>query len=125
MAVKLWGSKTPGNAQDVRDLNLLKNKKKVIKMLVIVVVLFCVAWFPLQMYNVIQVTWPEVNEYRYINIIWLCFDWLAMSNSCYNPFIYGIYNVSFTVCANIIMTMLRFVPYHQFEMEKFQPYLEL
>lgn len=104
-------------------------------MLVIVVVLFCVAWFPLQMYNVLQVningvyyplpdktniegekgraitqlmyllaffflryvlqvTWPEVNEYQHINIIWLCFDWLAMSNSCYNPFIYGIYNVS-------------------------------
>ena len=94
MAVKLWGSKTPGNAQDVRDFNLLKNKKKVIKMLVIVVVLFCVAWFPLQMYNILNVTWPEVNEYRHINIIWLCFDWLAMSNSCYNPFIYGIYNVS-------------------------------
>lgn len=55
MAVKLWGSKTPGNAQDARDLNMLKNKKKVIKMLVIVVVLFCVAWFPLQMYNVLQV----------------------------------------------------------------------
>lgn len=94
MAVKLWGSKTPGNAQDVRDLNLLKNKKKVIKMLVIVVVLFCVAWFPLQLYNVLQVTWPEINEYQHINIIWLCCDWLAMSNSCYNPFIYGIYNVS-------------------------------
>lgn len=140
MAVKLWGSKTPGNAQDTRDLNLLKNKKKVIKMLVIVVVLFCVAWFPLQLYNVLQVninvdllsfllhsrtdktnvegekglaisqfiylfvllflryvlqvTWPEVNEYPHIHIIWLCCDWLAMSNSCYNPFIYGIYNVS-------------------------------
>lgn len=68
MAVKLWGSKTPGNAQDVRDINLLKKKKNVIKMLVIVVVSFCVAWFPLQMYNVLQVTWPEVNEYRYISI---------------------------------------------------------
>jgi hypothetical protein len=33
-------------------------------------------------------------RYRYINIIWFCCDWLAMSNSCYNPFIYGIYNVS-------------------------------
>lgn len=71
MAVKLWGSKTPGNAQDVRDLNLLKNKKKVIKMLVIVVVLFCVAWFPLQMYNVLQVdinkalsSIPEQNKHR-------------------------------------------------------------
>jgi hypothetical protein len=94
MAVKLWGSKTPGNAQDLRDITLLKNKKKVIKMLVIVVVSFCVAWFPLQTYNIVNVTWLEVNEYRYIHIIWFCCDWLAMSNSCYNPFIYGIYNVS-------------------------------
>jgi len=34
-------------------------------------------------------------SYRYVNIIWFCSDWLAMSNSCYNPFIYGIYNVNF------------------------------
>lgn len=33
-------------------------------------------------------------RYPYINIIWFCFDWFAMSNSCYNPFIYSIYNVS-------------------------------
>lgn len=94
MAIKLWGSKTPGNAENSRDLNLLKNKKKVIKMLLIVVILFCLAWFPLQLYNVLNVTWPSINEYRHINIIFLCCDWLAMSNSCYNPFIYGIYNVS-------------------------------
>jgi leucokinin receptor len=29
MALRLWGSKTPGNAQDSRDANLMKNKKKV------------------------------------------------------------------------------------------------
>lgn len=63
-------------------------------MLVIVVVLFGVCWLPLQMYNILQVTWPQINSYRYINIIWFFCDWLAMSNSCYNPFIYGIYNVS-------------------------------
>jgi 7 transmembrane receptor (rhodopsin family) len=94
MAVKLWGSKTPGNAQDLRDITLLKNKKKVIKMLVIVVVLFGVAWFPFQMYFIIDVTIPEINYYQHINIIYFGCDWLAMSNSCYNPFIYGIYNVS-------------------------------
>lgn len=63
-------------------------------MLIIVVLLFGFCWFPLQLYNILQVTWESVNEYRYINIIWFCSDWLAMSNSCYNPFIYGIYNVS-------------------------------
>ena len=33
-------------------------------------------------------------RYRYINITWLCCNGLAMSNSCYNPFIYGLFNVS-------------------------------
>ncbi|XP_046666371.1 LOW QUALITY PROTEIN: orexin/Hypocretin receptor type 1-like [Homalodisca vitripennis] len=37
----------------------------------------------------------DSSRYRYINVIWFCCDWLAMSNSCYNPFIYGIYNVKF------------------------------
>ncbi|XP_043276469.1 RYamide receptor isoform X2 [Venturia canescens] len=95
MALRLWGSRAPGNAQDSRDANLMKNKKKVIKMLVIVVALFAICWLPLQMYNVLQYTYPQINEYRYINIIWFCCDWLAMSNSCYNPFIYGIYNEKF------------------------------
>jgi leucokinin receptor len=29
MALTLWGSKTPGNAQSTRDATLMKNKKKV------------------------------------------------------------------------------------------------
>ncbi|RZF39144.1 hypothetical protein LSTR_LSTR005772 [Laodelphax striatellus] len=95
MALRLWGSRAPGNAQDSRDANLMKNKKKVIKMLVIVVALFAFCWFPLQTYNLLQDIFPDINKYRYINIIWFCCDWLAMSNSCYNPFIYGIYNEKF------------------------------
>ncbi|KAJ9591745.1 hypothetical protein L9F63_001681, partial [Diploptera punctata] len=67
----------------------------VIKMLVIVVALFALCWLPLQTYNVLQDIYPQINQYKYINIIWFCCDWLAMSNSCYNPFIYGIYNEKF------------------------------
>lgn len=119
MAVRLWGTRAPGNAQDSRDITLLKNKKKVssacgfnmrlycivfgilgnlhlqvIKMLIIVVVIFGLCWLPLQLYNILYVTIPEINDYHFISIVWFCCDWLAMSNSCYNPFIYGIYNVS-------------------------------
>ncbi|KAJ1528496.1 hypothetical protein ONE63_006903 [Megalurothrips usitatus] len=95
MAHRLWGSRAPGNAEDSRDATLLKNKKKVIKMLVIVVALFALCWLPLQTYNFLQNVYPSINRYRYINIIFFCCDWLAMSNSCYNPFIYGIYNEKF------------------------------
>ena len=35
-----------------------------------------------------------IYRYPYINIIWFCMHWLAMSNSCYNPFIYLLLNVS-------------------------------
>ncbi|XP_037045815.1 neuropeptide Y receptor type 1-like isoform X2 [Bradysia coprophila] len=94
MAIRL-GSKTPGNAQNSRDVSLMRNKKRVIKMLIIVVLLFGICWCPLQVYHILQVTWECVNEYKYINIVWFCSDWLAMSNSCYNPFIYGIYNDKF------------------------------
>lgn len=33
MALRLWGSRAPGNAQHSRDRNLLKNKKKVNKVI--------------------------------------------------------------------------------------------
>ncbi|XP_076277888.1 RYamide receptor [Lasioglossum baleicum] len=94
MAVKLWGNRAPGNAEDSRDANLMKNKMKVIKMLIIVVALFAVCWLPLQTYNFFQYCFP-INDYEYINYIYFVCDWLAMSNSCYNPFIYGIYNEKF------------------------------
>ncbi|XP_076754216.1 RYamide receptor [Xylocopa sonorina] len=95
MALRLWGNKAPGNAEGSRDANLMKNKIKVIKMLIIVVALFAICWLPLQTYNVFQYFHPEINEYEYIHYIWFSCDWLAMSNSCYNPFIYGIYNEKF------------------------------
>ena len=73
MAVKLWSTRTPGTAQLQRDLMVMNNKKKVgrshthrnnyhnftnlnvqlevIKMLMVVVALFTLAWLPLQVYG--------------------------------------------------------------------------
>ncbi|XP_023337479.1 RYamide receptor [Eurytemora carolleeae] len=92
---KLWGAKTPGQAHVVRDDRILKNKKKVIKMLITVVVVFAVCWLPYQSYFLINIIHPPVNQWKYINILFFCFHWLAMSNSCYNPFIYGIFSEKF------------------------------
>jgi len=95
MAVALWSSKTPGAAQLERDIVVMNNKKKVIKMLMLVVALFTLAWLPLQVYDVLNQIFVEINYYPYINIIWFCCHWLAMSNSCYNPFIYLLCNEKF------------------------------
>ncbi|XP_049271740.1 RYamide receptor isoform X2 [Rhipicephalus sanguineus] len=93
MGLKLKESKSPGNAQGARDAGILKNKKKVIKMLFVIVALFAFCWLPYQLYNVLREVFPKIDKYKYINIIWFCTHWLAMSNSCYNPFIYAIYNI--------------------------------
>ncbi|ODM95714.1 Tachykinin-like peptide receptor 99D, partial [Orchesella cincta] len=95
MAKKLWGTTAPGNKEESRDAVVLRNKKKVIKMLALVVLLFAVCWFPLQTYYFSSTLIPSINQYQYINIIWFSFHWLAMSNSCCNPFIYAIYNDKF------------------------------
>ncbi|XP_042874663.1 substance-K receptor-like isoform X2 [Penaeus japonicus] len=95
MGWELWGAQTPGNAEDARDAHVLKNKKRVIKMLFMVVALFAFCWAPLQTYHVLQEIYPDINKYRFINIIWFCCHWLAMGNSCCNPFIYAIYNEKF------------------------------
>jgi hypothetical protein len=34
-------------------------------------------------------------SYKYINIIWFSANWFAMSNSCYNVFIYGLCSARF------------------------------
>ncbi|CAH2215550.1 jg19502 [Pararge aegeria aegeria] len=62
MAMKLWGARAPGNAQETRDANQMKNKKKVIKMLVLVVALFALCWLPLQSYLLLQSFFPTINE---------------------------------------------------------------
>ncbi|KAL3843034.1 hypothetical protein ACJMK2_021046 [Sinanodonta woodiana] len=64
-------------------------------MLIVVVCLFVLCWLPLQIYTFLAEFYEEINEYKYINIIWFCSNWLAMSNSCYNPFIYGLLNEKF------------------------------
>ncbi|XP_063446727.1 substance-P receptor-like [Mytilus trossulus] len=92
---RIWGSTLPGNETNIRRGTARNsNRKKVVKMLIIVVCLFAFCWLPLQIYNLFVIYNKEINEYKYINIIWLCSNWLAMSNACYNPFIYGLLNVS-------------------------------
>ncbi|XP_052268441.1 prolactin-releasing peptide receptor-like [Dreissena polymorpha] len=94
ISFKIWGTEAPGDTLD-RDNVRQRTRKKVVKMLIIVVILFVVCWMPLQIYNIVSEWKPEINDYEYMNVLWLCFNWLAMSNSCYNPFIYGLLNEKF------------------------------
>ena len=94
MAIVL--SRGPGIRNETRNDadRIMQSKKRVIKMLFIVISIFTICWLPFQMYNILQEIYPSINSYKYINVIWFCCHLFAMSNSCYNPFIYALYGVS-------------------------------
>ncbi|CAH1245963.1 TACR3 [Branchiostoma lanceolatum] len=80
----LWAGKIPGEATQ-RHVEQMKAKRKVVKMMVIVVVTFCVCWLPYHVYFLLD---SSYKEWKHIQQVYLAVFWLAMSNSMYNPFIY-------------------------------------
>ncbi|XP_045447006.1 tachykinin-like peptides receptor 99D [Melitaea cinxia] len=94
VGVELWGSKSIGECTQ-RQLDNVKSKRRVVKMMMVVVVIFAVCWLPFHVYFLITSYYPEVVNYRYIQEIYLGIYWLAMSNSMYNPIIYCWMNSKF------------------------------
>ncbi|CAF1268689.1 unnamed protein product, partial [Didymodactylos carnosus] len=88
-------SRAPGEAHSERDAKMEKSKRKVIKMCCIVVIMFGICWLPMQIYINILRQFLEVIGYKYIPHLYFAFHIMAMSNSCINPFIYGVMSSKF------------------------------
>ncbi|MGH0175645.1 UNVERIFIED_CONTAM: hypothetical protein FKN15_070421 [Acipenser sinensis] len=67
------------------------HNQKTIKMLMLVVLVFAVCWFPLNCFVVLS----SSNVISINNTLYFAFHWLAMSSTCYNPFIYCWLNIKF------------------------------
>lgn len=61
---------------------------QMIKMMITVVIFYALCWLPLHIITLIGDHNPAIYNNKYTPILWLCFHWLSMSNSCYNPIIY-------------------------------------
>ncbi|GFO38353.1 FMRFamide receptor 1 [Plakobranchus ocellatus] len=93
----LWKRTAPGNAHEGRDLQHLNAKRKKIKMLVLVVIMFGVSWLPLHTFFLVLDFKPELiqQDPHLSKVVYYIACLLAMSNSCANPIIYGFTNDSF------------------------------
>ncbi|CAN0346499.1 unnamed protein product [Lampetra planeri] len=91
VAKKLWLRNAIGDVTTEQYVAHRRKKKKTIKMLMLVVVVFAVCWFPLNCYVVLL----SSQAIQTNNGIYFAFHWLAMSSTCYNPFIYCWLNESF------------------------------
>ncbi|KAK3776162.1 hypothetical protein RRG08_016302 [Elysia crispata] len=91
----VWIKKTPGEAEVDRDRRMAASKRRLVKMIIIVVVIYAVCWLPLHVITVVGDHNPDIYSLPHMNVVWLCAHWLAMSHSCYNPIVYFSLNTTF------------------------------
>ncbi|XP_067616737.1 tachykinin-like peptides receptor 99D isoform X2 [Eurosta solidaginis] len=87
VGIKLWGSKAIGEYTP-RQVENVKSKRRVVKMMMVVVLIFAVCWLPFHIYFIVTSYYPALTQTPFIQEVYLGIYWLAMSNSMYNPIIY-------------------------------------
>ncbi|MBN3284682.1 GPR83 protein, partial [Polyodon spathula] len=103
VAKKLWMRNAIGDITMEQYYAHQRKKKMTLKMLMLVVVVFAVCWFPLNCY-VVLISSKAINTN---NALYFAFHWLAMSSTCYNPFIYCWLNESFRLELKSLLSMCR------------------
>ncbi|MBN3284862.1 GPR83 protein, partial [Polyodon spathula] len=103
LAKKLWLRNAIGDVTMEQCDAHRRNKRKSIKMLVLVVVVFAICWFPLNCYVVLISSLGIQSR----NTLYFALHWLAMSSTCYNPFIYCWLNESFRSELKSLLSMCR------------------
>lgn len=85
---RVWWRAVVGAATKEQLSVQLRAKKKTVKMLLVVVVLFALCWLPLNTYHLVVDFGGSLGPFRHSSSVFFLCHWFAMSNVCYNPFIY-------------------------------------
>ncbi|XP_015357078.1 G-protein coupled receptor 83-like [Marmota marmota marmota] len=88
---RLWIQNSVGDASAHQLMAHYQKRKKSIRMLILIVMVFAICWFPLNCYVVLISSADIETE----SVLFYAFHWFAMSSTCYNPFIYCWLNRSF------------------------------
>ncbi|KAH9280253.1 Tachykinin-like peptides receptor 99D [Echinococcus granulosus] len=92
ITVKLWSDRGLGEVTRAQ-IEGIKSKRRVVKMLIAVMVIFAICWLPYQLFF-LTLHAPIDHEHPSLPVIFICCYGLAMSNSMYNPIVYCIMNRS-------------------------------
>ncbi|XP_071361781.1 G-protein coupled receptor 83-like [Trachinotus anak] len=103
VACRLWRHNAIGDTTTAQHATQRKKRRRTLAMLLLVVGVFAVCWFPLNCYVVLL----SSQAIHSSNALYFCFHWLAMSSTCYNPFIYCCLNPTFRQELRLLFHMCR------------------
>ncbi|KAJ8001045.1 hypothetical protein DPEC_G00187090 [Dallia pectoralis] len=103
VARRLWRRNAIGDTTTAQFAAHCRKRRRTLAMLLTVVGVFAVCWFPLNCYVVLL----SSQAIHSSNAIFFCFHWLAMSSTCYNPFIYCCLNPAFRQELRLLLGMCR------------------
>ncbi|XP_061185194.1 G-protein coupled receptor 83-like [Saccostrea echinata] len=85
---KLWMRNQLGYVTEDQRMRQIRAKRKSIKLLIAVVVVFAVCWMPLNLYHVLTDLHPNTVTFKYDSLAFFICLWVAVSSTCINPFLY-------------------------------------
>lgn len=85
----------PGNKTWHKERLDRARKRRTNRMLIAMVAVFGLSWLPLNCVNMLNDFWESSSQWRYYNLLFFVAHSVAMSSTCYNPFLYAWLNENF------------------------------
>lgn len=92
---KLWLRSSLGAVTQNQQALHARAKRKSIKLLITVVVVFALCWMPINLYHILTDFYPDQSVFPYNSATFFVLHWIAISSTCYNPFVYCWLNEQF------------------------------
>lgn len=90
-AVRLWKSAAPGHHSELAIERIRATRRKPTKMLIGIVIVFALCWFPLHVAEILRRFASEVYWSHIPFKISIVLPWFGIANSAINPFIYPMF----------------------------------
>lgn len=83
-----------------RESNAVKNERKAVKVLGIVFVIFCIAWIPFAIVNMLSALCPSCDQYTHVLDFLV---WLGYISSSVNPIVYTVFSEKFRFAFKMLL----------------------
>lgn len=85
----------PGSKNSRKEEADRERKRRTNRMLIAMVVIFLLSWLPLNVINIMNDFYVQMSNWQYYFLSFFMVHSMAMSSTCYNPFLYAWLNENF------------------------------